>query len=261
MTNILIVEDENVVALEIQERLKSYGYHVTGFAVSGEEAIKMAEATCPDLVLMDIMLKGKMDGVDAAQMIRACFDIPVVYLTALSDENTLQRAKATKPFGYLIKPFNEKELHSTIEVALYMHKMEQKLKESQQWYVATLNSIADAVIATDKMGNIRFMNYFAEALTGWKFEDAVKRPIAEVFNVINEETGEPFDDPAKKAIQRGIFFGLADRTALVTKDSTKIPIDIIGSPIKDMRNNVLGVVLIFYSTMDRNKIEEDFFRN
>jgi len=126
---IMIVEDENIVALEIQLRLESLGYVVPTVVSSGEEAIKKAETTHPDLVLMDIKLKGEMDGIEAAERIRACFDIPVVYITAYADENTLQRAKITAPYGYILKPFEERELQANIEIAIYKHQMEKKVKE------------------------------------------------------------------------------------------------------------------------------------
>ena len=131
----------------------------------------MAE-TLLDLVLMDIVLEGDMDGVKAAEHIRNHFDIPVVYLTAYSDDTTLQRAKITEPYGYILKPFQERELYTTIEMALYKHKMERKLKENEQWLATTLKSIGDAVIATDTKGFVTFMNPVAEVLTGWKQEEA-----------------------------------------------------------------------------------------
>ncbi len=115
---ILVVEDEHIVAMGIKKMLKSLGYTVTGVASSGEDAISKAESTFPDVVLMDIMLKGDMDGVEAAKEIRERFDVPVVYLTAYSDNKILERAKRTEPFGYIIKPFDEKDLYSSIEVAL-----------------------------------------------------------------------------------------------------------------------------------------------
>ena len=116
---ILIVEDERVVAMDIQNRLKDLGYSVCGSASSGEDAVKKASELQPDLVLMDIVLKGKMDGIDAAGQIRERFNIPVVYLTAFSDEKTLQRARVTGPHGYILKPFDDRELRSNIEMALY----------------------------------------------------------------------------------------------------------------------------------------------
>lgn len=127
---ILIVEDEGVVAMEIEARLKSLGYAVSAVASSGEEAIEKTAETRPDLVLMDIKLRGDMDGVEAAEQIRARFDIPVIYLTAHADNDTLRRAKVTEPFGYIIKPFEERELYTNIEIALYKHNLEKELKEN-----------------------------------------------------------------------------------------------------------------------------------
>ena len=123
---ILVVEDEHIVAMGIKKMLKSLGYTVTGVASSGEDAISKAESTFPDVVLMDIMLKGDMDGVEAAREIRERFDVPVVYLTAYSDNNILERAKITEPFGYIIKPFDEKDLYSSIEVALHRQRTEKE---------------------------------------------------------------------------------------------------------------------------------------
>lgn len=126
---ILVVEDEHIVAMGIKKMLKSLDYTVTGIASSGEEAISKAESTFPDLVLMDIMLKGDMDGVEAAEAIRNISKIPIIYLTAYSDSKILQRAKKTEPYGYIVKPFDEKDLHSSIEMALYKHSIEKGINE------------------------------------------------------------------------------------------------------------------------------------
>src|SRR5881392_1039100 len=175
---IMIVEDEAIVALDLQYKLKTLGYAVSGVASSGEEAVRKVPQTGPDLVLMDIKLKGDMDGIDAAQRIRDEFNIPVVYLTAYSDENTLQRAKVTEPAGYLLKPFKDREVYATIEMALYKHKMEMELKKSAQRF------------ATDAQGRVTFMNPVAETLTGWNSQDAIGRDMSDVFNIVNEDTRE-----------------------------------------------------------------------
>jgi diguanylate cyclase (GGDEF)-like protein/PAS domain S-box-containing protein len=138
---ILVVEDETIVALDLKNSLKVLGYDVVGTACSGEEAIAKADQTRPDLVLMDIILKGNMDGVQAADSIRSTLNIPVIFLTACADERTLQRAKVTEAFGYLLKPFEERELHGHIEIALYKHHMEKALRESEERYsLATLGA-------------------------------------------------------------------------------------------------------------------------
>jgi signal transduction histidine kinase/DNA-binding response OmpR family regulator len=132
MAKILVVEDESIVAMDIKNRLVRLGYDVPSVAYAGEEAVEKATKICPDLVLMDIMLRGEMDGIEAARLILERLDVPVVYLTAFSDEDTLQRAKITGPFGYIIKPFEDRELHVALEIALYKHRMEKNLKESEE---------------------------------------------------------------------------------------------------------------------------------
>lgn len=127
---ILIAEDDAIVALDIESRLRNLGYSVSEIVSSGEEAIKKVQENKPDLVLMDIILKGEMDGIEAADPIHSQFNIPVVYLTAYADEKILERAKSTEPFGYIIKPFDDRELHSAIEIALYKHKAEKALQKA-----------------------------------------------------------------------------------------------------------------------------------
>lgn len=157
-SKILVVEDNKIISLEIKQRLESMGYEVVAVAYAGEEAITKATEKLPDLVLMDIKLSGKMDGIEAAEKIRVLLDIPVVYLTAYSDESTLQRAKVTEPFGYIVKPLEERELHSTIEISLYKHKIEKKLKESESKYHSIVESFDGFIYINDSDYNIKFLN-------------------------------------------------------------------------------------------------------
>lgn len=252
---VLIVDDEVIIAMDIKNRLENLGYTITAMAHSGDDAIKMAAQTHPDIVLMDIMLGESMDGIEAARQIYKLLDIPIIYLTAYADEKTLSRAKITKPFGYILKPFDERELHSTIEIALYNHNLERELKESKKWLHAALNSIGEAVIATDKEGIIKLINPFAQAITGWKDEEAINKPLGTIFKIINGDTGEKVEDAREKVFREGIFYGLAFNTILIGKNGTKIPVDIIGSAIKDERNNIIGVILTFYDISERKKFE------
>lgn len=162
---ILVVEDESIVALDIQDRLESLGYEVPATVASGERAIEQAGALRPDLVLMDIRLQGRMDGVEAADQIRQRFGIPVIYLTANADHPTVQRAKITEPFGYVIKPFEERELHTTIEVALYKHQAEQTLKESEERY-RLLVELSPEAIVVQSQDRIVYANSAAAHLFG-----------------------------------------------------------------------------------------------
>jgi len=253
---ILVVEDESIVAEHIRRSLLNMGYSVTSVVSSGALAIKDAEEKSPDLILMDIVLDGEMDGIEAAKLKRSRFNIPIVFLTAYSDENILERAKITEPFGYVIKPFKDTDLRINIEIALYKHKMERELKDSEQWLTATLKSLGEAVITTDINGTIKTINPFAEVLTGWKREEALGKHLLTVFKVISEGPDMHVKDPVQKAIQEGSFYGLADRTLLIAKEGAKMPVDIIGSAIKDDRDTIIGVALIFYDIIERNRIYE-----
>lgn len=145
--NILVIEDEAIVSKDIQQSLKKLGYNIVGSASTGEKAIVLALETKPDLVLMDIMLKGEMSGIDAAEKIREKLSIPVIYLTAYADESTLAKAKVTEPYGYIIKPFKEVDLHTSIEMALYKHSKEREvIKERDFLYSIVENQDAEGVI-------------------------------------------------------------------------------------------------------------------
>jgi PAS domain S-box-containing protein len=156
--HILIVEDERLVATDIKVCLKRLGYEVAGVTYSGEAAIKKAEELKPDLVLMDIVLEGKINGIDAAAKIRSRFNIPVVYLTAYSDLITIERAKKAEPYGYILKPFEDRDLHSTIEMALYKHTMENMLRESEAFNFALFQYNPIETIAVDHEGKVKKIN-------------------------------------------------------------------------------------------------------
>ncbi|NQT79610.1 MAG: response regulator [Candidatus Aminicenantes bacterium] len=250
---IMVVEDERIVGEDIKMRLQKLGYAVPGIAHSGEEAIKKAGELRPDLVMMDIVIEGKMDGIEAATAIRSRFDIPVVYLTAFADKNTLDRAKVTEAFGYIIKPFEDRELNSIIEIALYKHSMERKLKEREQWLFTTLKSIGDAVIATDSKGCVTFMNPVAQALTGWKQEEVEGKPIVDIFKILNEETGKPDDNPVLRALQKGAVTSLTNHTILIARDGKKVPINNSCAPIKLKNGDISGAVVVFQDITGRKK--------
>jgi CheY-like chemotaxis protein len=138
---IFIVEDESIVANDLKETLMSLGYDVKGIARSGENAVEAIRETRPDLVLMDIHLAGKMDGVEAAGKIHVICNIPVIYLTAYADKPLLERAKLTEPYGYVLKPFDERELHSVIEMALYKHRIEREIRKRDDVLFAVSSAV------------------------------------------------------------------------------------------------------------------------
>lgn len=255
-TTILIVEDEAIVGADLAGKLRRLGFEVAGIAVDGEEAVALALRLRPHLVLMDIKLEGSMDGIDAAQAIRRRYDVPVIYLTAHSDAATLARAKPTGPFGFILKPFEERELATQIELALYKHQADRQLHEQREWLRVTLTSIGDAVIATDAAGRITFINPVTESLTGWKAGEAMGRPVSEVFRVIDEWTGQPAEDPVARVLGEGNTVALANHTALVTRDGRTVPIEDSAAPIRDAAGEVIGAVLVFHDVTERRRSEE-----
>ena len=258
--NILVVEDEIIVAMDIQNRLRKFGYTVLGLADSGEEAIKKAADNSLDLVLMDIHLKGNMDGVEAAQIIHNIFNVPVIYLTANADESTLERAKVTEPFGYILKPFKEKELKFTIEITLSKHRTEKKLKQNEQWLTTVLKSIGDAVITSDALGTVTFMNPIAEELTGWNYSDAFGKQATEVFNIAHEKTHTIIESPVTQILQLDVTVDLPEETTLIARNGREIPIDDSIAPIKDDNGNITGAVLVFQDITERKHILEALAR-
>ena len=255
-STIMIVDDEIIIARELESRLRKLGYDVPGIAASGKEAIHLAEATAPDLVLMDIVLKGEIDGIEAATEIRKQRSVPVIYLTAYTDETTLRRARITEPFGYIVKPFSERELRANIEMALYKHNMDQRLRENEQWLAAALGSIGDGVIATDVRGRVRFMNRVAQQLTGWPQEDVINRDVREVFLIIEAKTGQPVKNPGFDAMEKGEPAILAIDTILVDRTGAALPIDDCAAPIRDVTGEVSGSVIVFRDISERRRLEE-----
>jgi PAS domain S-box-containing protein/putative nucleotidyltransferase with HDIG domain len=258
---IMVVEDNRIIAASIKSTLESLDYRVPAVVSSGVDAVKKAEKDHFDLILMDIVLEGEIDGIEAASQIRSRFNIPVVFLTAYSDKKMLERAKITEPFGYIIKPFEEKELHSTIEIALYKHDMEKELRESRKWFSTTLNSIGDAVIATDKKGSITFMNSVAEALTGWKQKEALGKDLKDRIRLVLNDEAYSQKKNKGKASEKGRIIHYVDQAMLIDKGSKEIPVDYSDAPIRDEQGGVLGSVLVFRDVSERKQAQERLQRS
>jgi diguanylate cyclase (GGDEF)-like protein/PAS domain S-box-containing protein len=246
-TRILIVEDEGVIALELRDRLADMGYEIVGPVPSGQEAIDHARELVPDVVLMDIILAGQMDGIEASEIIKNSLDIPVIFLTAHADERTLQRAKATGPFGYILKPFNERELQVSIEMALYKHQKEKMAREREEWLSATLTSIGDAVITVDGRYRVTFMNAAAQTLTGWNSRDVIGRKAGDICNIIQED-----------GLIDGWFVaaGAVREDVLLNKHGREIPVDYNAAPIKNYKGDTTGMVFVLRNITERKEAEE-----
>ena len=178
--SVLIVDDQGPAARDLQGRLKDLGYDAFAIAASGEEAVRLAQARRPDVVLMDIPIRGAEDGIEAARRLRATFEVPVVFLTAHADDVTLERARRVEPYGYLVKPVGIDEVRAAIEVASFKHAREQRARAEDRFYAQALDSLADGVLCTDNAGCVTFVSSAAEKLTGVSRLDAVGFPLDDV---------------------------------------------------------------------------------
>ncbi len=193
-TQVLIVEDDAIIAMDIESQLKQLGYGVTAIVGYGEEAIAKVRENKPDVVLMDIVLKGEMDGIEAAEEIRSQFDIPVIFLAAFADKDRLERAKLTYPFGFILKPFQNKDLEVTIEMALYVAKVDAQRKQAEeivQRQRKELQTIFDSVPASvfykDKGNRLIRVNKTLADVLGLPKEEMEGKAASEISSHKNEK--------------------------------------------------------------------------
>ncbi|WP_414529577.1 ATP-binding protein [Nodularia chucula] len=246
---VLIVEDEYILAINLQESLETLGYTVVDIADSAVLAITKAEELRPNLILMDIRLRGEGDGIQAAEKIWREFQIPVIYVTGHSDKSTVERATLTSPFGYIIKPIKEQELYVAIETALNRYEREQFLS-------SILKQMGDGVIVVDLESQIKYMNQVAEALTGWSWDKAKGRVVNEVIRLIDEETKLPLENPTICALREKSSIYLKNHVFLIANNGKTIPITNSATLLRDHQGVITGAVLVFRDDTQRRLIEE-----
>ncbi|HVW24076.1 MAG TPA: response regulator [Polyangiaceae bacterium] len=251
--SVLIVEDERIVAKDLEDTLAELGYSTSAIASSADEAVAEASKRCPDVVLMDIRIKGEQDGVETAELLRRRFDVPVVYMTAHADEATLQRAKKTEPYAYLVKPVKSNALRSAIEIALYRHRLERRLRERERWFSTIVRSIADAIVAVDLAGNITLLNPAAELLLGKKLEDVAGLPAREVLQWLPARGGDGDDPPLYRALRERKQVHLAEGT-LIGPDSTPRIVSDSAAPVLD-EEHLLGAVMVFRDVTEQKRLQ------
>jgi len=251
---VLVVEDEALIAEEIQDRLRRLRFEVVGIEDTGAGALRAVGLTRPDLVLMDIRLKGPMDGIEAAALIRREFNIPVVFLTAHADHATLERAKQTAPFGYVLKPFQERDLVVTIDMAVHRHALEQRLRASEVRFSTTLASIGDAVIAADDAGAVTFMNPACATISGTPAGEGAGRAVAEVIELVDEHSGQPIAHPALMALRERtvVRFG----PVMLLAHNSPVLVEGCAAPVVDHTGLLTGVVVALRDIGERRSAEE-----
>jgi len=225
MERIMVVDDEASITTYLEECLEFMGYNVVGRASSGESAVDMAKQFRPDLILMDIVMPGKLDGIDASGIIKDELDIPVIFLTAYADNDFIKRAKNTAPYGYIVKPFQEAELKATIEITLSKKEEERRWREEEEKYRFLLENISEGIIAGDSRGRVIFWNRGAEAIFGYSADEAVGKPLT---FVMSEEFRRGYQRRINRVISAGKSEIIGRRFEVfgLRKDGSKFPMEL-----------------------------------
>ncbi len=248
MALVLIVEDEPLVAQELKLRLEAQGHQVLGTAATGEDALNLVNQVRPELVLMDIGLKGAMDGVDTAASLWSWYGLPVIYLSAYTDRDTVMRARHTGAFGYLVKPIKEHELEISVEMALMKSQSDAVVRASEWWLRNMLSSFSEAVIATDAGGVVRYVNPEAESQLDRPVEKVVGKPIGEVLHLVDDMTGQPIKEPFAKVLNQGTSIRTPQRARLRRnprdQEDEGFRIQFAAVPLKE-HDYIAGMVIAF----------------
>ncbi|MBU1101813.1 MAG: PAS domain S-box protein [Bacteroidetes bacterium] len=266
ITNILIVEDDKNVGHLTQLMLKKLMYNVVGIAPSDVTALEMIEKYRPHLILMDIMIEGDRDGIEIAHIVKKEYGTPVIFMTALNDKKYIDRAKETEPYGYLVKPFDMRDLMGAIEIALHKKGIELKLKESELWFKATLSSIGDCVVAIDQNSNIKFINSATEEVTGYSTKECLGANYNQVFDIYNDTSVEGLIYLATLR-KKGKYKNIFESKMLVSKHGIHIPIEEKRSDLKDESGTIIGKVITFRDVTERRNDQltalstKDFYLN
>jgi PAS domain S-box-containing protein len=254
---ILIVEDEPIVALDLQQELEQFGCEVVALAQSADEALIAAEEFQPDLALMDLHIVGSLDGIQTARLLREAYQIPSVFLTAFSDDATIARAVREMPYGYLTKPFQTRELKATIEVAQHKARLDADLRSSHGKMASTVDGMHEALLTVSLSGNIQVINTAAERLIGYSREHSTGRHLREVLD-LRDARNQPVQIPSRHGLSCPLEeFGLS----LNHPGGASIVVDLAISPSSNNAGVLAGYVITLRNADERVRtqaLEEAF---
>jgi CheY-like chemotaxis protein len=253
---ILVVEDDEIIANLITTMLERKGFGVVGQVMSGEEAIIKTAELEPDLVLMDINLCGILDGVAAARYIFKLFQVPIIFLTANCDDGLLERAKSAQPYGFIMKPFNDKELTSNVQLGLYNHSVRKKFFDKFPiGNPKTIMNAMEVVIITDTRGRIIFFNPYSLRLLEASDKELLMSTFKSIAQLVNDQTGEPLEDIVQEVVKQMLVVMHEFNTELITSSGKHRKVSVIARPVKDDRNELMGVFIhIKEKTLDQIKM-------
>lgn len=243
-TRILVVEDESIVAKDIQRTLEKLGYEVPATASSAASAYERLSESLPDLVFLDIKLKGEEDGIHIAENIKAKYNIPVIFLTSFVDQQTLDRAKVTEPYGYIVKPFNESDLKTTVEMALFKFSRDREVKVSQQQLANALARVDESIVITDTDGRVTYLNDRAENLLGHGNASAAGMDLFQLM-LIEMEGGVSYKkDQLMDSMRKDQPVNLSECFIIIKRDNSSIAASVHANPVHDEKNQFLGAAIV-----------------
>jgi PAS domain S-box-containing protein len=243
-TRILVVEDESIVAKDIQNTLIRLGYEVPATASSAATAYEKLEQLEPDLVFLDIKLKGDQDGIHIAEYIKEKFNIPVIFLTSFVDQATLDRAKVTEPYGYLVKPFNESDLKTTVEMALFKFSKDREMRDREQRLVNALSKVDEVIIIIDEHANITYLNEKAEMFLGFGNNSALGIDIYQMIGIEQEGGNSVKKDFLMEKMRNNENIEFEDCFILMKRDNSSVAAAFSASPVHDEKNLFLGAAIV-----------------
>lgn len=257
--SVLIVEDERIVAKDIQTTLIKQGYQVAGIASTGEQALEMIAVHRPDVVLMDIKLEGDLDGIETAERVKNLYDVPVIFLTAFSNTGIVERAKLSNQYGYILKPFQEREIQIVIEMAVYKFQAEKSLRQNKEFISAIVDSIGDGIIATNDRGEVTYMNVFAEQILQRTSQDSVGKHYSEVFTLSENDFWSA--EMQMNFLRESIRSEFPAQVWLIDSQNKKIPIEGSIKPINNSMQPSSGEVFAFRDISDRKNVQESLINS
>jgi PAS domain S-box-containing protein len=252
--SVVIVEDEGLIAADLQGRLEKVGYRVPAVAGTAGEALEAIREKSPDLILMDIRLQGNVDGIQVAEQVRRDFDIPVVYLTAYEDRKTLERASQTQAFGYIKKPVDCASLQGSIEMAISKHRHERYLREQRDWFSASFAALPDVILVADVFGRIGYVNPVAEKVLGCKAADALGKPLTELLH-LSDRNGRLVDDLMPSAILQDAPVAFPPDIWLEAGNGRRCAIE--GSVTPRLRDGRADGVVVSFKDVTLRRFEEE----
>jgi len=241
---ILIAEDQAIVARDLEHMLSRHGYHIVATVNRGEDAVEAVASMRVDLVLMDIDLRGEMDGIEAAGLIQGEYGTPVVFLGSAPDPETFERAKLTDPFGYIVKPVGDRDLRASIELALYKHQSGRLINDQEQWLEDVLTQLGEGVIATDHDGRIYLYNHAAERILGRPPEQILRQPVTEVMALLDADSRFLDQDVFWNVQAQGVARDWSGQAHVVGRDGL-VPIEYTASAIRDREGRFAGCTIVF----------------